>query len=57
MPITMISREALTALAVFSGVAAATAVASRKVGVAGRNVRMRYSGEDKPGVAELSINS
>ncbi len=53
----MISRKAVTALAVFSGVAAATAVASRKVGVAGRNVRMRYSGEDKPGVAELSINS
>ncbi len=42
-----------TALAVLSGVAAATAVASRKVGVAGRNVRLQVPGNEVPGVAEL----
>ena len=42
-----------TALAVLSGVAAATAVASRKVGVVGRNVRLQVPGNEVPGVAEL----
>ena len=42
-----------TASAVLSGVAAATAVASRKVGVAGRNVRIRSLAKEEPGVAEL----
>ena len=43
-----------TALAVLSGVAAATAVASRKVGVVGRNVRIQVPGNEVPGVAELT---
>jgi len=43
----------VTASAVLSGVAAAIAVASRKVGVAGRNVRMQVPADGEPGVAEL----
>ena len=38
----------------FSGVAAATAVASRKVGVAGRNVRLHVPGNEVPDIAELT---
>ena len=53
----MISREMPTALAVLSGVAAATAVASRKSRVAGRNVRIPVAFKEKPGVDELMINS
>ena len=43
----------LTASAVFSGVAAATALASRKSRVAGRNVRNKVPGWEMPGLAEL----
>lgn len=42
-----------TALAVLSGVDAATAVASRKIGVAGRNVRIQVPAKEEPSVAEL----